>query len=108
MTQIADAELERLQMLELQAAQHGPLTPVHILIEIAELRNKVHKGPTPERKIFLNQLDYDFVMNVVAAALVRLSALESALQTSTKRRDLVLLGIAVMIFAVLVLLLLQK
>lgn len=78
-------DLRRLRELQLQAAQHGPHTDPGVLIEIQELRNKY-----PEvREVGISSNDrgdYDFLMNVVAAALQRLTLLEQRNDKDDKRR----------------------
>lgn len=76
---IASIELRRLAELEKQAAIHGPSTEPAVLIEIAELQHKYHRtqrgsnGGTRLRDAF----EYDFLMNTVAAALRRVTAIEA-------------------------------
>ena len=70
-------EAHRLEELEKQAALHGPLTPPHILIEIQELKHKNRASSGMTRRQLVGGLDYDFLMNVVAAALVRLGQVET-------------------------------
>jgi hypothetical protein len=83
-------EIEDLRLKELrkQAAIYGPQTDPAILIEIAELNNRQRTLTSTIRKQFVNQLDYDFMMNVVAAALVRLGAVETSLKNDDKKRIL--------------------
>jgi hypothetical protein len=80
-------EIEDLRLKELrkQAAMFGPQTNPAVLIEIQELNNR-QRAIT--RKQYVNQLDYDLLMNVVAAALVRLGAVEQALKNDDKKRVL--------------------
>jgi len=57
---------------------HGPNTEPAVLIEIQELRHKHHTSsrfvrPPGGRD---KSLDYDFLMNTVSAALMRLKAIE--------------------------------
>lgn len=76
--EVTRIELRRLAELEKQAALFGPQTEPAILIEIADLRNK-YPRPSPiysaERRSNAS-LDYEFLMNVVAAALQRLTVIE--------------------------------
>jgi len=106
---VEQIEAQRLERLEVQAAMHGPLTPPHILIEIQELKhkNRAHSGMT--RRQLVGGLDYDFLMNVVAAALVRLGAVETSLKTNDRQRqirqlihDLWMVVITIMIFLLLI------
>ncbi|MBL0830562.1 hypothetical protein JK320_25430 [Klebsiella pneumoniae] len=104
-------ELRRLRELQLQAAQHGPHTDPGVLIEIQELRNKYPEvrevGSHPN-----DRGDYDFLMNVVAAALQRLTLLEQRSDKDDKRRinrqfihDVWMITITVIAFATLLLVL---
>jgi hypothetical protein len=75
---VASIELRRLAELEKQAALYGPQTEPAVLIEIQELR---HKHGAPARFVRPPggrdaRLDYDFLMNTVAAALQRVAAIE--------------------------------
>jgi len=76
----------RLDQLEQQAALYGPMTDPAILIEIADLKSKRRNSSTPERRQFVSGLDYQFLMDVVAAALVRLGRVESSLKNNDKSR----------------------
>lgn len=76
-SEIKAIELRRLAELEKQAALFGPQTEPAILIEIADLRNKYPRGASAPAPYRSNQaLDYDFLMNTVAAALQRLTVIE--------------------------------
>jgi len=107
-------EIEDLRLKELrkQAAIYGPQTDPAILIEIQYLSNRQSvNNPSPRRQ-FVNQLDYDFLMNVVAAALLRLGEVETNLSNNDRRRfirqlihDLWMVIITVICFANLLLLL---
>lgn len=108
---VEEIEDLRLKELEKQAALFGPQTDPAVLIEIQELKNRQSKIT---RKQFINQLDYDFLMNVVAAALVRLGAVESSLTKNDRQRitrqlihDLWMIVITIICFANLLLLLNQ-
>lgn len=81
-------EIEDLRLRELrkQAAAFGPKTDPAILIEIQELSNRQRENSTSSRRAFINQLDYDFLMNTVAAALMRLGAVESSLKQDDRKR----------------------
>lgn len=103
-----EIEDRRLKELEKQAAMFGPQTDPAILIQIQELthRQRVSSGTT--RRQFVNQLDYDFLMNVVAAALVRLNAVESLLSNNDRKRvlrqlihDIWMVAITTMVFFIL-------
>jgi len=103
-------EIEDLRLKELrkQAALFGPQTDPAVLIEIQELMNRQHANNPSPRKQFVNQLDYDFLMNVVAAALVRLGAVEDNLSANDRRRwfrqlvhDLWMVAITTMVFLIL-------
>ena len=80
---IEEIEDLRLKELRKQAAMFGPQTDPAVLIEIQELNNRQR---TIARKQYINQLDYDFIMNVVAAALVRLGAVEGNQQKDKSSR----------------------
>lgn len=70
---VRQIELRRLEELRKQAALHGPNTEPAILIEIQELQSKY---PDRNGDRTRASLDYDFLMNTVAAALVRFTRLE--------------------------------
>jgi hypothetical protein len=95
MDSIEEIEKSRLTALQLQAATFGPHTDPSILIEIQDLSRKQRKSPRNERRQLVNNLDYDFLMNVVAAALVRLNAVELALHRRALIRDLWMIVITV-------------
>jgi hypothetical protein len=72
-----------LQSLEEQYALLGPHTPTNILIQMADLRNKLADHQTETRKTNSRRpgrarrdLDFDFLMSALAAALKRLTLLE--------------------------------
>jgi hypothetical protein len=105
-----EIETRRLGMLEQQAALYGPQTDPSILIEIQELKHKGRSNTVTTRKHFVGGLDYDFLMNVVAAALVRLGSVEASLKSNDIRRqwrqlihDLWMVIITIMVFLLLVL-----
>lgn len=104
---IEEIENRRLTALQIQAATYGPHTDPAILIEIQDLSRKQHKTPRIERRQLINNLDYDFLMNVVAAALVRLGAVETALHKRELIRDLWMITITVIVFLTLLLQLLK-
>ena len=85
---IEEIEDLRLKELRKQAAIFGPQTDPAVLIEIQELNNRQRTSSGTSRRQFVNQLDYDFIMNVVAAALVRLGSVEQALKNDDKKRVL--------------------
>lgn len=78
-SEIAAIETRRLAELEKQAALYGPQTEPAVLIEIADLRNKYGRqapsATVAERRTNAAS-DYEFLMNVVAAALQRLTVIE--------------------------------
>jgi hypothetical protein len=107
---VEDIESRRLDALEQQAALYGPQTDPAILIEIAELRSKRRHSSSTERRQFVSGLDYQFLMDVVAAALVRLGAVETALSNNDKKRilrqlihDFWMVAISVIVFLTLLL-----
>jgi hypothetical protein len=98
----------RLDQLEQQAALYGPMTDPAILIEIADLKSKRRNSSSAERRQFVSGLDYQFLMDVVAAALVRLGRVESSLAQNDRKRlvrqlihDLWMVAITTMIFILL-------
>ncbi len=102
-------EIEDLRLKELRknAALHGPQTDPAILIEIQELSHRQLTNGQSRRQ-FVNQLDYDFLMNVVAAALVRLGEVETNLNKNDRQRywrqfihDLWMVAITTMVFLLL-------
>jgi hypothetical protein len=101
-------EIRRLRALEHQAALYGPLTEPHILIEIQDLKHKNRASSGLNRRDMVNGLDFDFLMNVVAAALVRLGEVETSLKNNDKSRhfrqlihDLWMVAITTMVFLIL-------
>lgn len=103
-----EIEDRRLARLEQQAALYGPMTDPSILIEIAELKHKSHTASRPNRRQFVNSLDYDFIMNVVAAGLVRLGQVEQNLTNNDRSRywrqlihDLWMVVITILVFLTL-------
>lgn len=100
---IAEIETRRLLALQQQAATYGPHTDPAVLIEIQDLTRKNRGSTFVERRQLVNNLDYDFLMNVVAAALVRLGAVEASIYRRALVRDLWMLAISVMVFITLVL-----
>ncbi len=98
-------EGRRLDALEQQAALYGPQTDPAILIEIAELKSKRRHSSSAERRQFVSGLDYDFLMNTVAAALVRLGVVEANQNSNDRQRwmrqlihDVWMVAITVMVF----------
>lgn len=81
-------ELRRLGELEKQAAMFGPNTDPAILIEIQDLHHKLRGDYSERRRYELANLDYDFLMNTVAAALLRLTHVENKMALDTKSREL--------------------
>lgn len=74
---VAEIEQQRLEELEKQAALHGPMTEPAILIEIADLRNKLPTVRPAQRGGYVNELDFDLVRSTVASALIRLGIIEA-------------------------------
>lgn len=111
--EIRAMELRRLRELMKVQAQHGPQTDPGVLIEIQDLRNKY-----PEvREVGRGRADsdYELLMNVVAAALQRLTLLEQHNTADDKARQwhqlvnrLWMLLITIIVFATLMLVLLGK
>lgn len=110
-------EIEDLRLKELrkQAATFGPRTDPAILIEIQELSHRQRESKSTERRSFVNQLDYQFMMDVVAAALVRLGVVEASLSKNDRQRvfrqlihDLWMIVITIICFANLLLILNQR
>lgn len=104
-------ELRRLKELQKKAAQHGPNTDPAVLIEIQDLLHRYPEQRREDRRLLLSQLDYDFLMNTVAAALKRLSELEEKYRNDGKKRefrqlihDLWMITITTMLFFTLLLL----
>jgi hypothetical protein len=104
---ISQIETRRLLELQKQAAILGPHTDPSVLIEIQDLTRRNRGSTFIERRQLVNNLDYDFLMNVVAAALVRLGATENTL----KRRETILnvwmVTITILVLIMLVLQLLK-
>lgn len=90
-SEIAAIEIRRLAELEKQAALYGPQTEPSVLIEIADLRNKYGRT-TPNVTVADRRsnaaLDYEFLMNTVAAALQRLTIIEAIVLSEQSRRPL--------------------
>lgn len=109
--QIEDLRLKELQK---QAAMYGPLTEPAILIEIQELTHKQRQIKGPTRRDFVNQLDYDFLMNVVSATLIRFNAIVATMNDDKKKRylrqlvhDIWMITITIIVFVTLLLQLLK-
>lgn len=109
-SEVRDIELRRLAELEKRAAQFGPHTEPSVLIEIQDLH---HKYPEIRQLNSGNRdtLDYDFLMNTVAAALQRLTELEQKFKNDGKARftrqlihDLWMVVITTIVFVSLLLL----
>lgn len=81
---VRQIELRRLEELRAQAALHGPNTEPAILIEIQELQTKYADRNGDRTRA---DLDYDFLMNTVAAALVRFTRLEERQAEESKDRE---------------------
>lgn len=108
-------EIKRLRALERQAALYGPLTEPSILIEIQELKHKNRASSGLSRRDLVSGLDFDFLMNVVAAALVRLGQVETSLSNNDKSRhlrqlihDIWMVAITTMVFIILIMQLWSK
>lgn len=102
----------RLAMLEKQAALYGPQTDPAVLIEIAGLKHERRQSGTEERRQYVSNLDYQFLMDVVAATLLRFNVVIEALDKDKAARlprqiihDAWMVIITVIVIAVLVLLL---
>jgi hypothetical protein len=102
------AEKRRLEALQIQAATFGSHTDPAILIEIQELTRRNRGSTFIERRQLVNNLDYDFLMTVVSAALVRLGAVEANLTKNDRRRvlrqlihDIWMVTITTMVFLIL-------
>lgn len=100
---VEELETRRLIALQAQAATFGPHTDPAVLIEIQDLSRKVRPAPRVDRRQLINNLDYDFLMNVVASALVRLGAVEELLHRRALVRDLWMLAITIIVFVSLLL-----
>jgi hypothetical protein len=100
---IQEIETRRLLHLQEQAARLGPHTDPAILIEIQDLTRRNRGSTFIERRQLVNNLDYDFLMNVVSSALVRLGAVEALLHRRALVRDLWMLAITVIVFVSLLL-----
>lgn len=108
--EIEAIELRRLHELRKQASLHGPSTEPAILIEIQELQHKYRWLDKTNRKQLISNLDYDFLMNTVAAALMRLSAVEVNQNKDSQKRhvrqllhDIWMVLITVLVLVVLIL-----
>jgi hypothetical protein len=104
---VSAIETRRLLLLQEQAAVYGPHTDPAVLIEIQDLTRRNRGSTFVERRQLVNNLDYDFLMNVVASALVRLGALETQLHKRAFIRDVWMITITVIAFLSLLLQLLK-
>ena|SRR3982750_213824 len=95
-------ETRRLEVLEKQAALYGPQTEPSILIEIAELKHKKRNTNT-ERKAFVNKLDYDFLMDVVSATLIRFNTDQQKRRARQLLQDAWMIAITVIALVTLIL-----
>jgi hypothetical protein len=100
---VAEIESRRLEVLEKQAALYGPQTEPHILIEIAELKHKQRTGPEAQRRAFVSNLDYDFLMNVMSSVLIRFNTDKSERWKRQLRQDIWMIVITVVVVAQLLL-----
>ena len=105
---VEEIEDMRLKELRKQAAVYGPHTDPAVLIEIQELTNQQRTRGDSSRRAYVNYLDYEFLMNTVAAALVRLGEVEAKLKDNDRKRitrqlihDIWMVAITVMMFFVL-------
>lgn len=109
--EIRSLEIKRLRELEKKVALFGPHTEAAIFVEIQSLYNKY-----PDARIAPagreRQRDLDFLMNVVAAGLQRLTQLEERFQADATKRiprqlvhDLWMLAVTVLMFVLLFLVL---
>lgn len=98
----------RLQLLQEQAAIYGPHTDPAVLIEIQDLGRKRQRRPANDRRQLVNNLDYEFLMDVVAAALVRLGAVERHLHKRELIRDVWMILITLMVFFTMIMVLVRK
>ncbi len=64
----------------------GPQTEPAILIEIQELSHRQLTSTVTPRRQFVNQLDYDFLMNTVAATLLRFNVIVETMNDDKKKR----------------------
>jgi hypothetical protein len=99
---VTEIESRRLDHLLEQAAAYGPHTDPSVLIEIQDLDRKRKRRPADDRRQLVNNLDYEFLMNVVAAALVRLGAVEKLLHKRELIRDLWMLVITIMMVLIMI------
>lgn len=79
-------EIRRLRELEKTAAQYGSQTDPAILIEIQDLRQKYRRSGRRNNAGTRAELEYEFLMNTVAAALRRLTAIEARLSHDDAER----------------------
>jgi hypothetical protein len=99
---VPEIESRRLRALREQAATYGPHTDPAVLIEIQDLGRKNKRRVPNDRRQLVNNLDYEFLMDVVAAALVRLGAVEKHLHKREFIRDLWMIIITLMVFSTLI------
>ena len=85
---IRDIKLKRLRELEKVAAQFGPHTEPGILVEIQDIYSMYPDTRRDTHRVVFSQLDYDFLMNTVAAALKRLTELEISVHADQDKRVL--------------------
>lgn len=83
---VEEIEDLRLKELQKQAAIFGPQTEPAVLIEIQELSHRQHASSGTTRRQFVNQLDYDFLMNTVAATLLRFNVIVETMNDDKKKR----------------------
>jgi hypothetical protein len=90
-SEIAAIEERRLAELEKQAALYGPQTDPAVLIEIADLRRKYARqapNATVADRRSNATLDMEFVMSMIAAALQRITVIESLVLNDQAKRPL--------------------
>lgn len=100
---IAEIEEQRLEVLERQAALFGPRTEPHILIELAELKHKNRAKSV--RKAYVNNLDYDFLMDVMSATLIRFNVDQQKRKNRQLIHDIWMVVITLISFGTLIIVL---
>jgi hypothetical protein len=105
---VPEIESRRLRALREQAATYGPHTDPSVLIEIQDLGRRNKRRMPNDRRQLVNNLDYEFLMDVVAAALVRLGAVEKLLHRRELIRDLWMIVITIIVFLTLIMQLVKR
>ena len=103
---IREIKLKRVKELEKQAALYGPLTDPGILVEIQDIYNQYPEARKSRTPFAYVELDYDFLMNTVAAALKRLTELEISVREDQGKRVLRQMGLNVWLTIITTILLL--